>query len=249
MITASEVRSGKGHRDENFPVASWLIDRAIAAYPRLLRVRARRRRHRGSCDAQAGREARAARPARGRASSATATATGGGALAVALAARGLSPHHAQDLLTAFRMDVTKLRYGLGRPDSLLQLFGHAGRALRARRARREPVHVAGERCAVRGAADHQSPAGLREGFPRAQSRLYPARCVRAPRARAARTSARTAASPKLLRCIHDLAARNERAACARRAVFGQIENTRLASRGRGDPPRGTSLRCCRRAIR
>ena len=25
MMDASELRSGKGHRDENFPVASWLI--------------------------------------------------------------------------------------------------------------------------------------------------------------------------------------------------------------------------------
>ena len=26
MTTAGELRSGKGHRDENFPVASWLIE-------------------------------------------------------------------------------------------------------------------------------------------------------------------------------------------------------------------------------
>ena len=26
MSTAGDLRSGKGHRDENFPVASWLID-------------------------------------------------------------------------------------------------------------------------------------------------------------------------------------------------------------------------------
>ena len=25
MVTASELRSGKTHRDENFPVASWII--------------------------------------------------------------------------------------------------------------------------------------------------------------------------------------------------------------------------------
>ena len=25
MTTAGELRSGKGHRDENFPVASWII--------------------------------------------------------------------------------------------------------------------------------------------------------------------------------------------------------------------------------
>src|ERR1700755_800349 len=27
MTTAAELRSGKGHRDENFPVASWIIHR------------------------------------------------------------------------------------------------------------------------------------------------------------------------------------------------------------------------------
>jgi hydroxysqualene synthase len=27
MTTASELRSGKSHRDENFPVASWIIHR------------------------------------------------------------------------------------------------------------------------------------------------------------------------------------------------------------------------------
>ena len=57
----------------------------------------------------------------------------------ALAERGLPPRHAQDLLTAFRMDVTKLRYRDW--DDLIDyctLFGHAGRAFRARCAWREP---------------------------------------------------------------------------------------------------------------
>ena len=58
-------------------------------------------------------------------------------LRAALEERKLTPRHAQDLLTAFRMDVTKLRYReLGRPDRLLQPLRDAGRPLRARRARR-----------------------------------------------------------------------------------------------------------------
>ena len=55
-----------------------------------------------------------------------------------------------------------------------------------------------ERCALRGAADHQSPAGLREGLPRPRPGLYSARCARRRRARASRRWARARASPALL---------------------------------------------------
>ncbi len=41
MTTATETLSGKTSRDENFPVASWLLERAAAgADPRLLSFRA-----------------------------------------------------------------------------------------------------------------------------------------------------------------------------------------------------------------
>ena len=49
MTLAADLRSGKGHRDENFPVASLLIARAPPhADPGLLRLRARGRRRRRS---------------------------------------------------------------------------------------------------------------------------------------------------------------------------------------------------------
>ena len=73
-------------------------------------------------------------------------------LRAALAERSLSPKHAQDLLAAFKLDVTKLRYRDW--DDLIGLLlavGDAGRPLRLRRARREPQRLAGQRCAVRGA--------------------------------------------------------------------------------------------------
>src|SRR5213076_131226 len=42
MKTGSDVRSGKGHRDENFPVASWLIAKrhrpAILAFYNFVRA-------------------------------------------------------------------------------------------------------------------------------------------------------------------------------------------------------------------
>ena len=60
-------------------------------------------------------------------------------LRTGLAVPQLTPRHAHDLLTAFRMDVTKLRYqDWDDADRLLPLFGDAGRPLRARRAWREP---------------------------------------------------------------------------------------------------------------
>src|SRR4051794_23527708 len=111
MTSASELRSGKGERDENFPVASWIIHprhRAlILAYYNFVRTADDIADHAtlppdeklayldlleaellGTGDTQA--EAVSLRHA--------------------LAERGMAPRHALDVLIAFRMDVTKLRY-------------------------------------------------------------------------------------------------------------------------------------------
>ncbi|MDA9529579.1 MULTISPECIES: squalene synthase HpnC [unclassified Bradyrhizobium] len=111
MTSASELRSGKGDRDENFPVASWIIHprhRAlILAYYNFVRTADDIADHAtlppdqklsyldlleaellGKGDTQA--EAVTLRRA--------------------LAERGMAPRHALDVLIAFRMDVTKLRY-------------------------------------------------------------------------------------------------------------------------------------------
>jgi hydroxysqualene synthase len=111
MTTAADARSGKTHRDENFPVASRLIA------PR----------HRGPILAFYG-FVRAAddvsdHPTLGAPEKLAlidqleATLLGrtdaepaGVKLRAALAERELSPRHALDLLTAFRLDVTKPRY-------------------------------------------------------------------------------------------------------------------------------------------
>ena len=111
MITATQARSGKSHRDENFPVASRLVHprhrgpilafyrfvRAaddIADHPKLtpkeklamLDALANALTGRGPADPEA-------EP-----------------LKAALAERGLTPRHALDLVDAFRMDATKRRY-------------------------------------------------------------------------------------------------------------------------------------------
>jgi len=110
-MTAAELSSGKGHRDENFPVASILIARkhrpAIMAFYRFARA---------SDDIA---DNAAATPTAklallddmrlnliGEANDAEEAV----ALRKVLDSQRLSNEHALDLLTAFRQDVTKLRY-------------------------------------------------------------------------------------------------------------------------------------------
>ena len=66
-------------------------------------------------------------------------------LRASLAETGVTARHAQDLLVAFRMDATKLRYAhLRGAAALLSLLRCARRAVRSRRARRGADHLAGQ---------------------------------------------------------------------------------------------------------
>ena len=111
MTTASELRSGKTHRDENFPVASWIIHprhRAlILAFYNFVRT----------ADDIADHATLAADEKLRYLDLLEAELTGNGGsqkeavnLRHALAARAMSPRHALDVLIAFRMDVSMLRY-------------------------------------------------------------------------------------------------------------------------------------------
>lgn len=111
MTSASELRSGKGDRDENFPVASWIIHprhRAlILAYYNFVRT----------ADDIADHATLPADDKLRYLDLLEAELLGKGdtqaeavALRRALAERGMVPRHALDVLIAFRMDVTKLRY-------------------------------------------------------------------------------------------------------------------------------------------
>jgi squalene synthase HpnC len=111
MTTASEFRSGKGHRDENFPVASWIIHprhRAlILSFYNFVRT----------ADDIADHARLPTEEKLAHLELLEAELTGKGDsqkeavnLRQALAERAMSPRHALDLLTAFRMDLTKLRY-------------------------------------------------------------------------------------------------------------------------------------------
>lgn len=108
---AADLRSGKGHRDENFPVGSQLIHprhRAlIFAFYYFVRTADDIADHATLTPDE--------KLAHLDQLAAELTGTGGGQpealnLRRALAERGMPPRHALDVLTAFRMDVTKLRY-------------------------------------------------------------------------------------------------------------------------------------------
>ena len=111
MTNASEFRSDKTHRDENFPVASWLIQprhRAlILAFYEFVR----------SADDIADHPSLSPQEKIDLLDRMEADLLGGSdespqavTLRRALDERGMSPHHAQDLLKAFRLDATKKRY-------------------------------------------------------------------------------------------------------------------------------------------
>jgi squalene synthase HpnC len=108
---AADLSSEKGHRDENFPVASVLIaphHRAIIlAFYRFARVADDVA---DNAAASVEEKLRLLDGMRGTLLGAADTAPEAAALRTMLAERGLSPQHGLDLLEAFRRDVTKLRY-------------------------------------------------------------------------------------------------------------------------------------------
>jgi squalene synthase HpnC len=120
MIDSAGLRSGKGHQDENFPVASRLIERRhrpiILAFYNFVRV----------ADDIADHPRLSPSEKLARLDSLEASLLGKGddepvgtVLREAINSRGLSAHHAQDLLKAFRQDVLKLRY-----DNWADLIGY-----------------------------------------------------------------------------------------------------------------------------
>ena len=159
---------------------------------RVLQFCSHRRRHRRPRVASAGAEARAARPPRsGPPRRKTTKMRSRCGCAARSPSAGLSPRHAQDLLAAFKLDVTKLRY-----RDWDDLIGYCslsampvGRFV-LRRPRREPRGLAGQRRAVRGVADHQSSAGLQGRLSQSRPGLCPAGCACRVRRRASRRSAR-----------------------------------------------------------
>jgi len=111
MTTAGELRSGKGHRDENFPVASHLVHprfRApILAFYEFVRVADDIADH---AELAPDKKLELLDRLEGSLLGRNDSDAEGVRLRAVLAERSLTPKHAQDLLDAFRLDVTKLRY-------------------------------------------------------------------------------------------------------------------------------------------
>ncbi len=111
MSSVAQLQSGKGHKDENFPVASVLIAPlhrpAILAFYHFVRAADDVA---DNPSAPPHEKLALLENMRQSLTGASDSVPEGVALRRALAERNLSPVHALDLLEAFRRDVTKLRY-------------------------------------------------------------------------------------------------------------------------------------------
>ena len=208
---AGNWRSGKGHRNENFPVASWLIQArhrpVILAFYNFVRTAddiadhatlkpeeklALLDRLDAGLTGKSDEDAVAVR------------------LRAALAERNLSPKHAQDLLAAFKLDVTKLRY-----SDWDDLIGYC--SLSAMPVGRFVCDVHGESRSVWPANDALCAAlqiinhlqDCKEDYLNLNRVYVPLDALAMSGAKVEEIGA-PCASPALLKCLHGLAARTER---------------------------------------
>ncbi len=229
MISAAQARSGKGHRDENFPVASRLIHsrhRApILAFYEFVRT----------ADDIADHSSLEPQEKLALLDRLEATLLGisgddpvAAVLRSELAARQLSPRHAQDLLSAFRMDVTKLRY-----RDWDDLIGYC--TCSAMPVGRFVLDVHGETratwpandalCAALQIINHLQDCG---GDYRNLDRVYIPLDALAESGASVEALGADRASPALLRSIRQLARRTGDLLCQSRSFSARIEDTRLA---------------------
>jgi squalene synthase HpnC len=228
MTTAGELRSGKGHKDENFPVASWIIHprhRAlILAFYNFVRT----------ADDIADHATLPAQEKLDRLDRLESSLFGrddkepeGVALRAAFATRAMPPKHAQDLLNAFRMDCTKLRYANW--DELIRYC-----SLSAMPVGRFMLDVHGEDrstwkandalCAALQINNHLQDCAKDY---RDLDRVYlPQDAMTAAGANVAML-AKDRAPPELLKCLHALARRTETLLDESRGLAREVKDTRL----------------------
>jgi squalene synthase HpnC len=211
MNDASALRSGKGHRDENFPVASALIAPRfrppILAFYNFVRT----------ADDIADHATLPPQEKLALLDRLDAGLTGkDGSDAVAVKLRAvlaewkLSPKHAQDLLAAFKLDVTKLRY-----RDWDDLIGYC--SLSAMPVGRFVLDVHGESrdtwpandalCAALQIINHLQDC--KEDYLNLD-RVYVPQDMLAASGASVEALGQPSASPQLLNCLHALAARTER---------------------------------------
>src|ERR1700754_3013312 len=210
MSSASDLRSGKTHRDENFPVASWIIHprhRAlILAFYNFVRT----------ADDIADHATLDPDEKLRYLDLLEAELLGNGDtqpeavnLRRALAERSMAPRHALDVLIAFRMDVTKLRYENW--DDVIHYCRYS-----AMPVGRFMLDVHGESTSTWGASDalcaalqinnHLQDCG--KDF-RELNRVYLPRDAMEAAGAGVEMLGDSASPPAMLQCLQGLAARNE----------------------------------------
>jgi squalene synthase HpnC len=228
MTTASELRSGKTHRDENFPVASWIIHprhRAlILAFYNFVRT----------ADDIADHASLAEQDKLGYLDLLEAELLGQGDsqpeavnLRRALAARSMPPRHALDVLIAFRMDVSKLRYENW--DEVIHYCRYS-----AMPVGRFMLDVHGESTSTWAASDALC-AGLQINNHlqdcgkdyRNLNRVYLPRDALAAAGASVEELGGARASPALLQCLHSLAGRTEMLLDEGRSLSAGVRDFRL----------------------
>jgi squalene synthase HpnC len=225
---AKNWRSGKGHRDENFPVASFLIHprhrAAILAFYNFVRTADDIADH--ATLAPPEKLALLDRLEAGLNGTSAEDAVAVKLRAV-LAAHKLSPKHAQDLIAAFKLDVTKLRYRDW--DDLISYC-----SLSAMPVGRFVCDVHGESRSVWPANDALCAAlqiinhlqDCKEDYCNL-NRVYIPQDVLAASGSTVEALGGERASPALLDCLHKLAVRTERLLSESDGFAGLISDTRL----------------------
>jgi squalene synthase HpnC len=228
MTSASELRSGKTHRDENFPVASWIIHprhRAlILAFYNFVRT----------ADDIADHATLGERDKLNYLDLLEAELLGQGDsqpeavdLRRALAERSMPPRHALDVLVAFRMDVTKLRYENW--DEVIHYCRYS-----AMPVGRFMLDVHGESMSTWPASDALC-AGLQINNHlqdcgkdyRDLNRVYLPRDALALAGASVEELGQARASAPLLQCLHSLAARTEVLLDESKSLGADVKDFRL----------------------
>jgi squalene synthase HpnC len=228
MTTASELRSGKTHRDENFPVASWIIHRRhralIFAFYNFVRT----------ADDIADHATLGASEKLAYLDLLEAELLGSGDtqpeavnLRRALAERAMPPRHALDVLIAFRMDVTKLRYENW--DEVIHYCRYS-----AMPVGRFMLDVHGESTSTWAASDALC-AGLQINNHlqdcgkdyRDLNRVYLPRDALAAAGASVEQLGGDRSPPPLLQCLHSLAARTEALLDESKSLAAEVRDLRL----------------------
>jgi hydroxysqualene synthase len=228
MTSASELRSGKTHRDENFPVASWIIHprhRAlILAFYNFVRTADDIADH---ATLEASEKLRLLDLLEAELLGKGDTQPEAVNLRRALAERSMAPRHALDVLIAFRMDVTKLRYENW--DEVIHYCRYS-----AMPVGRFMLDVHGESISTWAASDALC-AGLQinnhlqdcgKDF-RDLNRVYLPRDALAAAGASVEELGRERASAPLLQCLHALADRTELLLNESKSLSAEVRDFRL----------------------